>query len=682
MALIPLAASLLALAYRFEWFRMAVFGLIATYASCASRPDAGAPLASTQALFGVYWLLFEVFDLMRVRKRTPGFSIESLIFPLNAFAFLAMSWVKWYRSAPEQIFYFFAAGAVLYLASALLRAHLAPPDPEQRTIDRMAAGGYEGPITISAALAAFAIFRRAHGIWINLGWLVEGELLVIAGVRLAQPYLRHLAGAIFAASLGKLLGSDLTGDEKRHFGGRDWLTWTPVAIANACLFYANRAMRIAEGSIYSWAASALVTIAVGFETPSQYAGIGWLVFGVILFEFGFRKRNEFRFQAYAVGALAILNLAILNVLQLQKSAAPAQRISLSIATVICCAISARVFRSQGDEFEWVRDITAAAGTMFAMALAWLLLLAPLVALAWAVIGLVLIELGFNFALVRFRAIGNAAGVAVIARLFLANFTDLGNTLHLSHRMLTVVPILLSQYYVWWRYRGAETRVWERSWVRMYLYAPAILALVLMRFELGRSLAVAGWALLGLALYRFGLQLAIPDLRSQSYAIALLAFWRCWNTNFYIPESLLGIQGRVLTGAFVIASFYAAQLLAPRSAAEGALGRVDRHARTFYSLLASVLLAVLLFYQVSGGMLTVAWGIEGLALLGAGFPLRDRVQRLSGLLLFLICVLKLFLYDLRELETINRIISFIVLGVILVSVSWVYTRFRDRIQRYL
>jgi len=82
------------------------------------------------------------------------------------------------------------------------------------------------------------------------------------------------------------------------------------------------------------------------------------------------------------------------------------------------------------------------------------------------------------------------------------------------------------------------------------------------------------------------------------------------------------------------------------------------------------------------MLTVAWGIEGLALLGAGFPLRDRVQRLSGLLLFLICVLKLFLYDLRELETINRIISFIVLGVILVSVSWVYTRFRDRIQRYL
>jgi uncharacterized membrane protein len=43
---------------------------------------------------------------------------------------------------------------------------------------------------------------------------------------------------------------------------------------------------------------------------------------------------------------------------------------------------------------------------------------------------------------------------------------------------------------------------------------------------------------------------------------------------------------------------------------------------------------------------------------------------------------LFFYDLRELETLYRIMSFFVLGVILVGVSWVYTRFRDRIQRYL
>ena len=79
---------------------------------------------------------------------------------------------------------------------------------------------------------------------------------------------------------------------------------------------------------------------------------------------------------------------------------------------------------------------------------------------------------------------------------------------------------------------------------------------------------------------------------------------------------------------------------------------------------------------------MAWGLEGVALLTAGFPLRDRVLRLSGLALFLVCLLKLFLYDLNQLETLYRILSFIVLGAIMVAVSWIYTRFRDRVQRYL
>jgi uncharacterized membrane protein len=79
---------------------------------------------------------------------------------------------------------------------------------------------------------------------------------------------------------------------------------------------------------------------------------------------------------------------------------------------------------------------------------------------------------------------------------------------------------------------------------------------------------------------------------------------------------------------------------------------------------------------------VAWGIEGVALLGSGFPLRDRALRLSGLALLLGCILKLFLWDLRHLETLARIFSFLALGLFLVGVSWIYTRFRGRVERYL
>ncbi len=692
IALIPLAGSLLAIAYRFEWYKMAVFGLFATYATCASRPDTGAPLGTTQALFASYWLLFETFDLMRARKRVSGFRVESLILPLNALGFLTLSIVKWHRVAIGNLWMLLAAGGAAYLVSALLRAAMVPPSSFPETSDtpeRVASGGYEGPITLSAALAGASIYLKAPGMWINAGLVIEGEILFLAGLRFGQKYLRQSAGAAFVGSLAKLLFVDIQSPGTIAIAGRQWLRWSPVAIATSGVFYFNRFLREAGGALYSSAAAALIAVVLGYETPHQYLCAAWLGFAAILFELGYRGgKREFLFQSYAIGALGTGAGLALNI----ALPAPGWRhewLPMALATTICCYLVARVFRSAPDriaesEREWLRDLSATAATLFAMSLAWLELPAPTVALAWSVASLILLELGFTFSLPRFRFLGNVVAAVVFGRLFFANFTNLGNTVEISHRLLTVIPIILSQYYVWSRYRDIETTDAERSLARFYLWAPAILGVTLIRFELGRSLAVVGWALFGLALYRTGVASKLTDLRWQSYMIALLAFWRSWNTNFYIPESLAGIRARVLTGAIVIASFYCAQLISPRDSASTDPGgsRLDRHARTFYSLLASALLAVLLFYEVSGGVLTMAWGVEAVAVLGAGFPLRDRVQRLSGLFLFMVCVLKLFLYDLRQLETINRILSFIVLGVILVSVSWIYTRFRDRIQRYL
>jgi uncharacterized membrane protein len=61
---------------------------------------------------------------------------------------------------------------------------------------------------------------------------------------------------------------------------------------------------------------------------------------------------------------------------------------------------------------------------------------------------------------------------------------------------------------------------------------------------------------------------------------------------------------------------------------------------------------------------------------------ERVLRISGLVLFLVCIGKAFLYDLRQLDTFARILSFIGLGLLLLAASWGYTRFRDRIRRLL
>ncbi len=805
LALLPLAASLLYLSHRFKWHRMAVFGLFATYATCASRPDAGAPLASTQALFAMYWLLFETFDVFRLRRSTASWTIESFILPLNAIGFLSLSIVKWEHSASsERLYAFLAAGAILYLASALLRTHLRPPSTfgdDSGTLARMAAGSYEGPITLSAVLAAAAILLRATGEWINLGLLIEGEILFFAGFRFGQSYLRRLGGTACALSVAKIVLVDEFEAGSIVLAGRTWTSWSPIAALSAAVFYVNRTLRRTEGALYSLAAAGLVAMVLAYETPHQYLCVSWLAFAGVLFELGFRlRRAEFRYQAYIVGALGtgaglVLNSlgvtafgarsdwslpwlplaicaalhygatlrialsseddrlddaekkvswltaasataflfviawklvpgdylgvawlllgAVLFELGLQKlpkhfrwlsyfvsvagfwdlfwyhvagariGSDTSEALSLAIATVVCGSVSARIFRPIPDrigdlEREWCRDLYAAAGALFALTLVWLKLPPPVVALVWTILGVALFEIGVRFSLSRFRLLAHLVSAAVCVRLFLFDFTAFGDALHITYRTFTILPILVSQYYVWSRYQRAGVPEWERASARLYLYAPAILAIALARFELGPTVVVVAWALFGLALFEIGQIRNIADLRWQSYAIALLSFWRCWSTNFSSTETFAGIHVRVVIGAVVIASLYCAQLLAPRNAEKGP----ERYVRGFYSMLAALLLAILLFYEVSGGMLTMALAAEALALLGAGFPLRDRLQRLSGLALFMICVLKLFLYDLRELETVNRILSFIVLGLILVGVSWMYTRFRDRIQRYL
>ena len=82
------------------------------------------------------------------------------------------------------------------------------------------------------------------------------------------------------------------------------------------------------------------------------------------------------------------------------------------------------------------------------------------------------------------------------------------------------------------------------------------------------------------------------------------------------------------------------------------------------------------------MLTLSWSLEGIGLLAAGFWLRDRPVRLAGLGLLLLCIAKVFFYDLRNLETFYRILSFIGLGLILLAVSWVHTRFQEQVRKLL
>jgi hypothetical protein len=180
-----------------------------------------------------------------------------------------------------------------------------------------------------------------------------------------------------------------------------------------------------------------------------------------------------------------------------------------------------------------------------------------------------------------------------------------------------------------------------------------------------EMVAASWAAVALALVLAARQWKREAYTWQGCAAAALAYVLALSN---LPDA----SALVWPAVAAIACFYAAQFVSPR----------DTRRRLYFSLLATTLATLLLYYRISGSMLTVACGIQGVILLASGFPLRDRVLRISGLVLLLACILKLFVWDLRHLETLPRIFSFIVLGVILLAVSWIYTRFRERVAKFL
>ena len=57
-------------------------------------------------------------------------------------------------------------------------------------------------------------------------------------------------------------------------------------------------------------------------------------------------------------------------------------------------------------------------------------------------------------------------------------------------------------------------------------------------------------------------------------------------------------------------------------------------------------------------------------------------RISGLALIGYCVAKVFIVDLRGLDEVYRILSFIILGMVMIGISLLYARFRDKLAEYL
>lgn len=74
-----------------------------------------------------------------------------------------------------------------------------------------------------------------------------------------------------------------------------------------------------------------------------------------------------------------------------------------------------------------------------------------------------------------------------------------------------------------------------------------------------------------------------------------------------------------------------------------------------------------------GALSVLWALFAILFLVVGINTTSKAWRYSGLVLFCVVVAKVFLVDLADMETIYRVIAFMIVGVLLLGGSFVYLR---------
>ncbi len=81
-------------------------------------------------------------------------------------------------------------------------------------------------------------------------------------------------------------------------------------------------------------------------------------------------------------------------------------------------------------------------------------------------------------------------------------------------------------------------------------------------------------------------------------------------------------------------------------------------------------------------LSVAWALYSIILMIVGIIKRYKPIRLLALILFGVTIFKVFFVDLSYLKGFPRILSFIILGVILLVAGFLYNKYRDKIHEFV
>jgi uncharacterized membrane protein len=77
-------------------------------------------------------------------------------------------------------------------------------------------------------------------------------------------------------------------------------------------------------------------------------------------------------------------------------------------------------------------------------------------------------------------------------------------------------------------------------------------------------------------------------------------------------------------------------------------------------------------------LSILWGVYALLLIALGIWKKKKHLRIGAIVLFAVTLIKLFFYDISDLDTIAKTIVFVSLGILLLIISFLYNKYKHLI----
>ncbi|HPQ69058.1 MAG TPA: DUF2339 domain-containing protein [bacterium] len=682
-----LAVSMLFILYRQQWFSLAMFSLIACYATHAilvrflemniwvGGVRTGTEFTTGSIMLYLYWLTFTLATYIikpdKERKETKSLWMLAM----NFFLFVAVARYHFGTAHPEWRWYFTGSLAVAYIVQAFL------------THSWKRWNLYTLNLVIAVLCTTLTLyFKLLGGAWLAVAWLLQAEALYAAGLLGDERRFRLLAIANFALVVGWMFLRDFFQNDTLTLMGYTLFVRTLTFGTLAVVLYLNAIFRhtlrgrIDNKETYSFLFGYLATVVatillVRNWVPEEIltAAVFAAALGLALMEIGLRvDEPHLRVQGSFFSFLAIVGALapLLGASEMYYSRGLAYRIGCEAAVIALAYVAFARFHRLGRLAGRLHEIELNVSKAFAAAVLIAVIAcyreiapsAPLwLAFAWLLLGVAFLEIGVALKSLFFRVQGYVmTGLTLVWSLY-AFVVEPRWFTEMPHHAWSLVLVIGGLFYLFARLGAIAARdaaalhESERfaDWpgggsllAAAYSLAGTLILVLLLRQEMiGRwPLFISfAWLLTAALLLEAGARFQSRILRWQAVALAALAFffalWMNTETGtMFGPLSENAVALLLCTAAlYYLYERYRRAVPADAPPLDARLPASDA-----LSWLAGVLLLLLLQREIHvrwPAWVIVAW----LAPMGAYFALGLKLKRPQFLLQGLAAALAIFLW---------------------------------------